>query len=89
MIGDQYLKRQPKQEPAEEGRKGYMLLDPSNPASRLLVLVLTKNQITTADAAKELNVTENIVKEWAKILEKQSLLKIKYKLFSNTMVLEA
>ncbi|MCL5009402.1 MAG: hypothetical protein M1433_00230 [Candidatus Parvarchaeota archaeon] len=60
----------------------------NNPVSNLLNLVKTKHSITIGEAAATMNVNRTLVETWAKLLNSNALLKIKYQLVGDT-ILEA
>ncbi len=59
-----------------------------NPISKLLNIVKTRHTLTVSEAANELHVDKALIETWAKILNRNSLLKLKYQLIGD-MILEA
>ena len=59
-----------------------------NPISKLLDIVKTRHTLTVSEAANELHVDKALIETWAKILNRNSLLKLKYQLIGD-MILEA
>ncbi len=60
----------------------------NNPVSKLLGVVKTKRSVTISEAAKELGVNKDLIETWAKILNQNNLLKIRYQLVGD-MILES
>lgn len=54
-------------------------------ADQLIALIDRKKEITTTDAAKELNASEEYVRRVAKVLHKNNLLELKPSAFKLTM----
>jgi hypothetical protein len=57
-----------------------------NPISNLLKLVKSKGSLTISDAAAILGVKRSLVEQWAKILNKNSLIRLKYQLVGDTII---
>ena len=57
-----------------------------NPVSNLLKLVKSKGSITISDAARLLGVRRDLVEQWSRILNKNSLLRLKYQLVGDTVM---
>lgn len=55
-------------------------------ADKLLELVDERKIITSYDAAKTLNVKENLIRKWAFILERNKLIKLKLGFFNLTLI---
>ncbi len=65
-----------------------LVMASNNPVSNLLNMVKTKHSITIEEAAEALHVDRSLVETWAKLLNSNALLKIKYQLMGDT-ILEA
>ncbi len=54
----------------------------------LLNLVKERKKIKLEEAAKELNLSESLIEEWAKILDEHGLIKIKYPLLGKPILMK-
>ncbi|NIA03730.1 MAG: hypothetical protein GWP09_00075 [Nitrospiraceae bacterium] len=53
---------------------------------KLVELIKKKKKITIKEAAKEISVSEDVIKEWAEFLEEEGIIEIKYNLVSSYLV---
>jgi hypothetical protein len=55
---------------------------------RLVGLIKKLERISTQDASKQLGVSENLIKEWASILEEQGIISVEFKFTHEYMVMK-